>query len=791
MINHDELRELAARASTIRERLGGDYEPGEPAGEIERVRARDRLAAWRQSVTAGNYALFAGWLAHQGLDEADAVAILGRVRLKTGKALPQWATACAWAMPAMGSATDVPLPEHGESDNDKHVPFEQLLWPVVQDSWSKLKLAVGNLLLQRWSRPACVDLQRGLLRRLSIALAWPLYTDFNLFRHFWRYARGNLNWVLLSPDSATIYESFLAEWRNGRWREFFLEKPVAARLLGTIVSSWLDTTAELLQRLHRDADRLGNVFGGGRKPGRVTSILTDRSDPHGRGRTVAILHFSNGLTLVYKPKDLGVDAAWEGLMQWMEWRGAPVALQTPAVLPCDGYGWTTHVVANPCAPASNSALFYRRAGSLLAVLHLLRGDDFHSDNVITSMDSPVPIDFETLLHPVMNARLADHHSDPAIAAAIELIGSSVSGTHYLPQVRRWPNGRIQAFGGIEAGFRPQPDSVSFRHINTDAMERVRHEPTPEDETAAVKTTNSLSQLTDHTESIVDGFSEMYTFFLQHQSELVSPSGPLRRFRDVRVRVVLEETSIYEFVAEQAAAVPNLTDGADWSLHFDLLARRKISSAMSPQRAAVRAAELCALANLDIPHFSARTDADGIDICRGDHIEHCLAGSPFNQLLAHIARFGAADLARQVRLIRLMLARRPTHPAAPAKAHSVRLATARLSPLAEAGRLGELLASAAIRAGESAAWIGPAPVDHEHRNVRVAGPDLYSGAAGIALFLAALAHITGEARFRELAFGALYPARDFREAAEGSALAARLLGIGGATGISSLIYGLVR
>ena len=41
-------------------------------------------------------------------------------------------------------------------------------------------------------------------------------------------------------------------------------------------------------------------------------------------------------------------------MQWMEWRGAPVALQTPAVLPCDGYGWTTHVVANPCAPASNS-----------------------------------------------------------------------------------------------------------------------------------------------------------------------------------------------------------------------------------------------------------------------------------------------------------------------------------------------------------------------------------------------------------------------------------------------------
>src|SRR5207247_7484892 len=124
--------------------------------------------------------------------------------------------------------------------------------------------------------------------------------------------------------------------------------PVAARLLGTIVSSWLDTTAELLQRLHRDADRLANVFGGGLKPGRVTSILTDRSDPHGRGRTVAILHFSNGLTLVYKPKDLGVDAAWEGLMQWIEWRGASVGLRTPAVLPCSGCRLTSHVVADAC-----------------------------------------------------------------------------------------------------------------------------------------------------------------------------------------------------------------------------------------------------------------------------------------------------------------------------------------------------------------------------------------------------------------------------------------------------------
>ena len=126
----------------------------------------------------------------------------------------------------------------------------------------KLERRVGDLTLQHWANPACEDLRRGLLRRLSAALAPALFTDFHLFRHLQRFASGRLRWPFSAPDSRAIYDAFLAHWRSGQWRGFFLAKPVAARLLGTIVLQWLDNTAELLQRLQRDDALLGAVFAG-------------------------------------------------------------------------------------------------------------------------------------------------------------------------------------------------------------------------------------------------------------------------------------------------------------------------------------------------------------------------------------------------------------------------------------------------------------------------------------------------------------------------------------------------
>jgi hypothetical protein len=83
-----ELRAVAARASTIAERLARGCIPEPMNGAASGEAARSHLAAWRQSSAVGDAALFARRLAEQGFDEATVLPLLGPVRLPDDAALP-------------------------------------------------------------------------------------------------------------------------------------------------------------------------------------------------------------------------------------------------------------------------------------------------------------------------------------------------------------------------------------------------------------------------------------------------------------------------------------------------------------------------------------------------------------------------------------------------------------------------------------------------------------------------------------------------------------------------------
>src|SRR5207248_579183 len=79
----------------------------------------------------------------------------------------------------------------------------------------------------------------------------------------------------------------------------------------------------------------------------------------------------------------------------------------------------------------------------------------------------------------------------------------------------------------------------------------------------------------------------------------------------------------------------------------------------------------------------------------------------------------------------------------------------VSCLEVARALGERLVTAAIWDGAACNWVGLALAASDGRPVyRALGPDLYAGTAGIALFLAELAAVTGEPTVRRTALGAI-------------------------------------
>jgi type 2 lantibiotic biosynthesis protein LanM len=784
-LSDDDVRDIAGRASTIDERLAGLAIAEEPADDTERERAHNLLSEWRRVAVAGDDRLFAKRIRRGGLDEQTALHLFARARLPADLALPHWACVFHRVLARTDEAYSLPLTPSREDKDIEPTPFQDLLWPIVVAARQLLAKRAGDFLPRLFVGPAIAALEHSLLLRLADLCSPGLFGDFSLFRHLTGHRRGRFSLPFSAPGSRVIYEAYVEAWRSGRCRDFFLAHPVAARLIGVTVSHWVECTNELIERLARDLTDIGDTFHSGLAPGQVEMIDTDLSDPHRGGRTVAILGFTSGLRLVYKPKDLRIDAAWSGLLGWLNDRGAPVRLKPVQVLVRDGYGWAEFIRADKRADRTGSepdrATFYRRAGGLLALLHMSRATDFHFENVISSGGFPVPIDLESLVHPELASPAGANLSDPASALATSLLRASVLATLYLPSWMWGAGGKLGAIGGLDDPIDPGTLWTRFARVNTDAMAIAA--PVFNDETESA--VGGATLVAAYFRDFMAGFDELYAFLVDNRASLLEPDGPLTQFRGLIVRVILKPTRTYYVVQRRARAYSNLGNGAAWSLYFDYLLRVDLMREVSPEGWAISAAERAASAQCDIPMFTAQTDATWLEANPAERIESCVAVSPYDQFLARIQQLGDEDRLLQERLINSTIAPPRVDRYQPLPAGST---APDLRDMAI--RLGRILEATAIRSGDHIAWYGVNPIDHDHHSVWVLDIDLFAGTTGVAVFLAALAHATGEARFRDLALAAATPARA-RLSSDLRAHLARTLGIGGGIGVGSIIYGLVR
>ncbi|HEY8610935.1 MAG TPA: DUF4135 domain-containing protein, partial [Roseomonas sp.] len=138
--------------------------------------------------------------------------------------------------------------------------------------------------------------------------------------------------------------------------------PALVRLVAIAIDQWAGATAELLARLHQDRALLSDRFGLPPRA-RLTEIGTGLSDPHEHGRQVLRLSFENGLRLAYKPRNLDMEAAFAGLVEWHNALLPALDLRAPAVLARDCYGWVEWIEPADCASPAGLDAFHRRAGA--------------------------------------------------------------------------------------------------------------------------------------------------------------------------------------------------------------------------------------------------------------------------------------------------------------------------------------------------------------------------------------------------------------------------------------------
>jgi type 2 lantibiotic biosynthesis protein LanM len=301
---------------------------------------------------------------------------------------------------------------------------------------------------------------------------------------------------------------------------------------------------------------------------------------------------------------------------------------------------------------------------------------------------------------------------------------------------------------------------------------------------------------EHRADVGAGFAHLYRLLVEHRDELLADQGPLAALSRLRTRVLLRPTRIYGALLVTSWVADVLRSEEAYAEHLAGLAQAYGQDERATSADRVLAAEIDALAQLDVPVFSADAGDTALILEDGTRIPDALVAAGAAQMRDVILGLDEADLALQAALVDGALAasgartpeERPAADEVATPVGSRPLATGAL--VAEAVRLGEELERRAVPDGDGVMWIGLEFLEPADRyQLEVAGTDLYDGTPGIALFLAALAAVTGERRFGALAVRAV-DATLQRLAGSGVAEAGHR-GIGAALGTGSVVYALTR
>jgi type 2 lantibiotic biosynthesis protein LanM len=635
----------------------------------------------------------------------------------------------------------------------------------------------------------------GLLAELVRTSLYALDFEFNIFRSSTSVGLSRLLPQRAAEATSVQYDAFVASI-SSRFMDFFNRYPVLCRLIGTIVTHWIDATEEFLERLTADSMTLDAVFNDGQPLGTVQQIQPNLSDPHGGMRTVSLLTFQSGKRLLYKPKPLSVDAAYNALLVWLSDRGVPDELCPLLVVPRVQYGWMQYVPHSASDSSDGLALFYRRIGALLAIAHALRAVDLHSSNIIASGNYPFFIDGETLFHPTLE------QDKPPVSELNRFNqwfhNESVAAIGLLPHWESDPSGALYDISALGNYEERQTSYVNpeWVHVNTDAM-CIHLVPTRIGPGLNLPLAPARGlDPSRYAAEILSGFSDCYRFLLMHKDELLT--GPLQRFRHAVIRVVLRPTELYVHLLRKLRSPKYLRDGADYSIELDVLTAGLLHLEGKPHLWPIVAAEIKALERIDVPMFVTDTESVEVREANDHSAARALVASGFDEVVKRIQSLNETDLVRQTNIVETVL-RVPIRPRYDSGA--ARFDGTKVSDVQSTSEVFSRAAeSIAVEISETTldcyngglTWAAMEYVeDNDGYRCGPVGYSLYSGCAGIVMFLAAHQAITSSLQFSDIICRSLEPLRRDLADEETRAEIASSIGIGGGTGLGSLVYAFVR
>ncbi|MFI6817204.1 type 2 lanthipeptide synthetase LanM family protein [Nonomuraea sp. NPDC050328] len=595
-------------------------------------------------------------------------------------------------------------------------PLDVLLGPALADLEARLGALTGlapaerDAILDGATRSLDEDVRRKITRLLVLELN-----------------AARLAGRLTGADPAARW----AEWKRSVaepafWQALAEPYPSLLPRLATVIGNRCEAAHRFAARFAADRAALATLPGA--PSGALTRVDFGAGDSHRGGQSVILVHGEDG-RVIYKPRSLAVDAALAGLLTHL----GLSTMRVPAVVTRQEYGWAEHIEHRHCADPAELRGFYRGMGHWLALMRLLGGSDLHAENLIAAGPNPVVVDCESLFTPVVKARPSGYGE--AFDLAVELVDTSVMRTGLLPGrgvALGWRGVDMSAAGALP-GQQPQIELPIVLGAGTDSprmgTERVDLPP-------AANHPSPSPVLGQYWDVILAGFDE-----LDERLGELDRSGKLEPllsgFAGCPVRAVLRSTESYAELGRMLWHPAALHDEAPARAKAAaLLAKMSQNVPGAPGDAAIIAAEVDELCHGDIPMFDT-TPRYGV--LTGPAGTRC---GPERDLIAEaLDRWRAREHGLDRRVAQAALvsaylnegwmpedARLVTGPLRTTDLDQRRRAAA-------AGIMRGVLDSAVRGADGTVTWITPT-LNPTGWAVQPLSTDLYGGAHGVALLLAA-------------------------------------------------------
>jgi len=664
-----------------------------------------------------------------------------------------WQQALQECSEALRSSWDMPLlpVEHGMDR-----PFVDLWWPIrcraVAHLEDAFRSGTGHLEIAPLAFGQLAD---ALLDRLCSIADQVLWESFSADRGAGAMLMAHLG---AAEDASGAlardhYEAFIRRHRRDGLAELLAEFPVLGRFVGTAYALWFQGCIEMLQRICADRAVLNAKFA---VPADLplSAVKQGLSDPHNGGRAVAVLSFAAPdaapVNLVYKPKDMGVDAAYQAVLCDLNANSDLAPLRTLVIHTGDGYGYMEYVPHRFCADKDELDRFYTNAGRLTALLHLLGCTDCHYENLIACGDQLLLIDTETLLEADLPDHIGAASSHPEAAIPSDLwkrFGGSVLRSGLMPQWM-FVGGARQPMDISALGIAP-PDRAEkladgWLGLNTDGMLPGRVPRLAEVPTSLPVGVGQSNPFSRHLDAFAGGFSAQCHALIGLRERWLATDGVLSLFAGLPRRIVLRATRVYFAIQRQQLEPAALRSSCAQAMKLEQLARSFLLAETRPRHWPVFAAEVQQMQQLDIPFFTHKIDGHALTLgATGQSLPGFIRTSGLRAACDRLLNLDAAEIEFQLRLIRGTVeahqvrsqteaAAGPEHVDDPLLASRESFQDAR-EPVR---RIAERLMDLSIRDPRGdVEWLGlDLGIDGKSFSYRPVGPSLYSGSIGVACLL---------------------------------------------------------